>query len=278
MLNNKISVNMKTILDEMNSLDESQILPTMLEEAKQLRQFLYDCKKPFLIEVCGNIGFGKTTVAEIIANQTGMNLLLESDDDFLLKQYYDDMSKYSERLQTHLISQRLYSRVIHQLKNPSQSLICDRSPYEDTLVFSEALTEYNLLSKESLNYVYWYFENEVKQLKLKYSNQKIIPDLLICVHGGLEVGWNRVIQRKREMEVRNDAKVGRGLTKDFYSSLHKKYDSLVPRLQELNWYTGPILFLDQNQLHISDAKLTKGWLYIVKSLHESLKILAEENK
>ena len=56
---------MKDILHEMNNLDDSLIIPSMLKESKQLRLFLQDYNKPLLIEVCGNIGFGKTTVAEI---------------------------------------------------------------------------------------------------------------------------------------------------------------------------------------------------------------------
>ncbi len=276
-INQRIETEMKKVLEEMDSIDDSEILPNMIKESKKLRGFFAECKKPLLIEVTGNIGFGKTTVSEIIANQTGINLLLENDTDFLLKQYYEDMSSYSERLQSHLISQRLHARVVHQLKSPEQSLICDRSSFEDPLIFSDVLQGAGLMSKSSLDYIYWYFQNNVEQLKSKYSNVKIIPDLLICVHGDLDVGWERVQQRKRSMEVREDAKAGRGLTKEFYSSLHKEYNSFADRLKELGWYTGPILFLDQNKLHISDAKLTKGWLYIVKSLYETLKIITEKN-
>lgn len=276
-INKKIETEMKKVLEEMDSIEDADILPNMIKESKKLRLFFADTKRPFLIEVAGNIGFGKTTVSEIIANQTGINLLLENDSDFLLKQYYEDMASYSERLQAHLISQRLHARVVYQLKSSEQSLICDRSSFEDPLIFADVLHDAKLMSKNSLDYIYWYFQNNVEQLKSKYSNVKIIPDLLICVHGDLDVGWERVLQRKRSMEVREDAKAGRGLTKEFYSSLHNKYESFADRLQELGWYNGPILFLDQNKLHISDAKLTKGWLYIVKSLYETLKIIDGKN-
>lgn len=277
-INKKIFEVCNEVAKEMYEIKEEKVVSSMIEESKKLRQTLKDYNKPLLIQVAGNVGFGKTTVTEIIANQTGMNAILENDDDFLLKQYYNDMPKYAERLQTHLMSQRYYMQIIKQLMLPNSSLICDRTPYEDSLIFAEVLCKYGFIEQDSLKYIYWYFDNLVGQLQKKYPEQKILPDLVIYLHGDIQVGWDRVQKRSRAIEVRDDAKIGKGLTFEFYKTLHEKYDNFIDVLKEKNWYSGPVLYLDQSKIDVSDATLTKGWLYIVKALNKTLEIMKVEKE
>jgi deoxyadenosine/deoxycytidine kinase len=272
-LDEKIFYAAQELSEELKSVSDEDALQRVLVESKRLRALIAGFDEPLLIQVAGNIGFGKTTVAEIISNQTGMGLVLEDENDFFLKRYYDDMQLYSERLQLHLLSKRFHELVIKQSTSRS-SLVCDRSPYEDPLVFARVLHETDQMTKDALENVFWYFEHLLPQLKNSYADAKLTPDILIHVYGDRETGWQRVQQRNRSMEMRPDAGKGKGLSPEFYAALQDRYaNHFIRELRERHWYEGPVLPLNQSQVDVSDAKKAKGWLYIVSSLRTSLEIM-----
>ena len=92
-------------------------------------------KKVFVL-VSGNIGCGKTTLANIISQRFGLKKFEESvDDNPYLSLFYEDMNKWCYKLQRYL----LFSRVVaHEKISMSEfSSIQDRSIYEDMEVSRE---------------------------------------------------------------------------------------------------------------------------------------------
>ena len=66
----------------------------------------------------GNIGAGKTTLAERLAKDTGSRLILEqfSDNPFLAK-FYEDPERYAFQLELSFLSER-YQQIKRELGHP----------------------------------------------------------------------------------------------------------------------------------------------------------------
>lgn len=260
------------IIKKIKPLHPDEALKQVWEKEKGELLLLFQEYHP-IIMVAGNIGFGKTTVAGFVGSFGKIPEIKEPVDNPLLKLYYDDMKAYSERLQTDLINVRLFDLFINKNLHPNQALIFDRTPYEDTYIFSEALCKNGLMSPDSLKFCYYYFSMKKRQLESRYKTN-LNPDLIIFLKGDIETGWKRVQGRQRSIEVREDAKKGVGLTKEFYQSLHNEYETFVERLQVD--YTGPILTLPQDTLAVADATNTKGQLYVIQSTKEALKLITAQ--
>lgn len=252
-------------------MDEKEALKRIWDEAEDLQEVLN--RDRIVIMVAGNIGLGKTTTAKIVSTFGKIAIDMEDVDKEILKMYYDDMQLFAERLQIDLISQRLNQMIISSLVNPRTSIIFDRTPYEDPLIFAAALHHYDQMSKDSLDFVNEYFLIKKRELVKRFPSVKLEPDLLILLKANLENGWKRVHLRQRAMELKEDTHKGHGLTMEFYTLLNEFYKKFAYELRERNWYRGPILILEEDELEVADVTNTKGQLYVIKSVKEALKII-----
>ena len=88
-----------------------------------------------LVMVSGNLGVGKTTVAELIAKRLGWNLVAEAlTDNPYLSDFYADMKAWSFHLQVFFLGVRA-ERHLAACDLP-KSAIFDRSVYDDSQVFA----------------------------------------------------------------------------------------------------------------------------------------------
>ena len=260
--------------EEISQMSQTQAMTAVWgNESTELADLLED--HPTTIQIAANIGLGKSTTTNIIGKFGGSKTLFEDLENPVLSLYYDDKATYTERLQLDVINQRLYSILLAKGDYPNQSLIFDRTPYEDPLVFIPSLTEEGHMTKEKHDYCQKYFQMKKQQIennsRKKLGKKGLDPDLIIILQASEENGWKRVLAREREMEVREDADKGKGLTREFYHSLHTKYENFANALRE--HYTGPILTLNQDSPELGDSTNTKGQLYTVKSVKEALKII-----
>ncbi|MDP8213722.1 MAG: deoxynucleoside kinase [Candidatus Euphemobacter frigidus] len=267
----KINQTVESIITEIKPLDEKEALKQIWDEAEGLQTILK--KNPVIMMMAGNIGLGKTTTAKIISTFGKITIDIEDPHKELLKLYYENMGFYAERLQIDLICQRLNQIVVNSLLYPDSSISYDRSPYEDPLIFAQALLNHEQISRESLDFCCEYFMIKKRELEGKYPEVQFEPDLLIILKARVESGWARVHVRQRAIEVRKDRKKGRGLTKEFYRLLDGYCNALPSELRRKNWYQGPILTLAEDKLAVADVTNIKGQLYVVKSVKETLKII-----
>ncbi|MBI4983314.1 deoxynucleoside kinase [Candidatus Woesearchaeota archaeon] len=267
-VNQAIAQRIKVIEEEMISLSPEDALRKIWRSSQELEKSIKE--KALIIEVAGNIGAGKSTTAYFIGLHAKIPILEEHvEDNQLLARYYDNMAKYSERLQLHLIDDRAFRIVNYILKNPTQSFCSDRSRSEDPDIFCEALCNQGFLSLDSKEYCQWYFEWVSKKWEKEY-NVNLTPNLIVFVKPDIETGWKRILSRSRGMEVREDAKKGTGITREFYEALQKEYEKFPERLEQ--HYPGLVLTLAAGKIEISDATGIKGQLYVVESVKEALKI------
>ena len=271
MMDERITRKVNEIILEIKPIDEKEALRRIWNEAEDLQRLLN--KERIVIMVAGNIGLGKTTTAKIVSTFGKTAIDMEDADKELLKLYYDEMRLFSERLQIDLIAQRLNQIAMNRVTHPDTSIIYDRTPYEDPLIFAAALHHYDQMSRESLDFCYDYFLIKKRELSKRFPDLKLEPDLLILLKANLENGWKRVNIRQRAMELKEDTHKGHGLTLEFYELLNEYYKKFAFELRERNWYRGPILTLEEDELEVADVTNTKGQLYVIKSVKEALKMI-----
>lgn len=91
-----------------------------------------------LVLVAGNIGAGKTSLAERLGQRLGWHVAYESvDDNPYLADFYADMKAWSFHLQIFFLGHRAEQH--RHLAGLPQSAIIDRSIYEDAHIFARAL-------------------------------------------------------------------------------------------------------------------------------------------
>jgi deoxyadenosine/deoxycytidine kinase len=137
----------------------------------------------------GNIGAGKTSLASLLAEETGSRLVLEafSDNPFLAK-FYEDPDRYAFQLELSFLSER-YHQIKTELGHPDlfgQSVISDYF-----LAKSFIFSKYNLKDDEMK-----LFEKLFSIINLQAPK----PDLYVYLHLPVENLLENIRQRGRSYE------------------------------------------------------------------------------
>ena len=137
----------------------------------------------------GNIGAGKTSLASLLAKETGSRLVLEafSDNPFLAK-FYEDPDRYAFQLELSFLSER-YHQIKTELGHPDlfgQSVISDYF-----LAKSFIFSKYNLKDDEMR-----LFEKLFSIINLQAPK----PDLYVYLHLPVEKLLENIQQRGRSYE------------------------------------------------------------------------------
>ncbi len=104
------------------------------------------------IAIAGNIGSGKTTLTRMLAARYGWTPKYESVDfNPYLSDFYDDMSRWSFNLQIYFLNKR-FKDVVDISKN-SETIIQDRTIYEDAKIFAPNLHDMGLMSSRDFEAV-----------------------------------------------------------------------------------------------------------------------------
>ena len=143
-------------------------------------------KKPKHIAVAGNIGAGKTTLTEMLSKHYRWIPQFEDvDHNPYLNDFYEDMPRWSFNLQIFFLNSRLNQLL--EIHTGTETVIQDRTIYEDAHIFAPNLHEMGLMSKRDYNNYFQFFQT------LKRMVQP--PDLLIgpLDLGVVEVGLARAV-------------------------------------------------------------------------------------
>jgi deoxyadenosine/deoxycytidine kinase len=157
--------------------------------------------------VAGNIGSGKTTLTGKIGECLGWKTAYESVvDNPYLPHFYADMKSWSFHLQIYFLGHRAQQHL--EMWEDSQSVIIDRSIYEDAYIFARALNHmHNLTDLDYQSYLR-VFDILVKSLPS--------PALLVYLKAPVPVLMERIRKRARNMET--------GITADYLSLLDSYYN------------------------------------------------------
>ena len=94
--------------------------------------------KKYFITIAGNIGVGKSTLVRLLSNRLGWQGVFEAvTENPYLADFYQDMQRWSFQSQIFFLSRRLQQH--HTLLQQPNSVIQDRSVYEDAEIFARNL-------------------------------------------------------------------------------------------------------------------------------------------
>jgi len=185
-----------------------------------------------LILVAGNIGAGKTSLSERIAHRLGWLAGYESvADNPYLPDFYRDMRSWSFHLQIFFLGHRAQQHK-EMAENP-QSAILDRSIYEDAYIFARALHHLGNLNERD-------YQAYIRVFSLVTAGLPR-PDLLIYLKAPVEVLYNRIQSRGRDIE-KGITQEYLGLLDVFYEEWLKSFDTcpvLTIRSDDLDFVHKP---------------------------------------
>lgn len=173
------------------------------------------------IAVAGNIGAGKTTLAKMLAKRYGWIPRFEPvDNNPYLADYYADMKRWSFNTQIYFLNKRF--REIVEISKSSETIIQDRSIFEDARIFAPNLHDMGMMSDRD-------FENYTELFDLMISLVNL-PDLLIYIKSGIPNLVNHIEKRGREFE--------QSMRLDYLKGLNARYEEWIAS------YPGKLLIVD----------------------------------
>ena len=169
---------------------------------------------PF-VGIAGNIGAGKTTLAEIISKHFGWEAYYESvADNPYLDDFYRDMHRWSFNLQVYFLHHRFSSQVAIKLN--SSGVIQDRTIYEDVEIFARNLYEMKFMTDRDWKTYKDLFTNMVQFLRK--------PDLIIYLRASTDTLLSRVKNRDRAFE--------KSISPEYIHSLNVSYDRWIKKCND----------------------------------------------
>lgn len=189
------------------------------------------------IAVAGNIGSGKTTLTNLLANHYKWDPHFESiDDNPYLNDFYNDMQRWSFNLQIYYLNSRFTQ--IQEIKESTNNVIQDRTIYEDAFIFAPNLHSMGLMTSRD-------FENYFSLFNLLESFISA-PDLLIYLRASVPKLVNQIQQRGRDYE--------ESIRLDYLKRLNERYEAWISTYDK-----GKLLIIDvdDNAFHEDKEDLGK---------------------
>jgi deoxyadenosine/deoxycytidine kinase len=203
--------------------------------------------KHYFITIAGNIGVGKSTLVRLLSQRQHWEPVYETvSENPYLADFYGDMRRWSFHSQVFFLSRRLQQH--HALITRSQSVIQDRSVYEDAEIFARNLHNQGNMSARDWAAYYDLFETLTTLLPA--------PDLVIYLRATVPTLQTRIAQRGRDFE--------RTISAEYLSQLNELYDDWANRFS-----LSPVLTIETDDLNYVryDDHLDLIWHSIEHRLH-----------
>ncbi|MDR3134329.1 MAG: deoxynucleoside kinase [Prevotellaceae bacterium] len=181
------------------------------------------------IAVAGNIGSGKTTLTGLLARHYNWQPKFEVEDNPYLFDFYDEMQRWSFNLQVYFLGKRFEGIV--EIKNARETIIQDRTIYEDACIFALNLRNMGLMSSRDFDTY-----NELFNLMISLVTP---PDLLIYLRSSVPTLVYQIQKRGRDYET--------GIRIDYLTRLNELYEAWIEK------YTGRKLIIDVDTIKFSEA-------------------------
>lgn len=173
------------------------------------------------IGIAGNIGSGKSAMAELLCNEFGFRTFDSGDiANPYLANFYADMQRWALNLQVYFLTRRFKS--IQRAMWADDTVVQDRTIYEDAYIFVENLLTMRLISRTDYETYRELFEVMVSFIKP--------PELLIYLKASVPTLVTHIRQRGIAYE--------NSIGQEYLHMLNNKYDDWV------DGYQGNILTID----------------------------------
>jgi len=165
-----------------------------------------------LVVVSGNLGTGKTTLVQRVGQNLNWHTVYESvEDNPYLEDFYGDMRTWSFHLQIYFLGHRAKQQL--EVAAANNSVIMDRSIYEDANVFAKALHSLGNITDRD-------YENYLRVFNLVVGALPP-PDLLIYLKAPIEA----LIQRMHNRGLGFDYK---GISAEYLELIDHFYEEWIP--------------------------------------------------
>ncbi len=182
---------------------------------------------PF-VGLAGNIGVGKTTFTEIVAEKLGWTPYFESvDDNPYLGDFYGDMSRWSFNLQVYFLHKRFKSH--HDMSLSNGGVIQDRTIYEDVEIFAKNLNEMGFMDQRD-----WKNYRNLFSIMTSYL---LKPDLIVYLKASTDTLLSRIKSRSRDYE--------KSIDPEYLHTLNVSYNKWINNLIDI-----PVLLIETDGFNI----------------------------
>lgn len=148
-------------------------------------------QKKYFVTIAGNMGVGKSTLTQLLAQDFGWTPFYEvADDNPYLPDFFQDMRQWSFHSQIFFLARRIRTHR-QMLKHPA-SVIQDRSIYEDANVFARNLHQRRNMTDRDYEVYRSIYEELIQFLPT--------PDLIVYLKASVPTLIGRVQRRGRDFE------------------------------------------------------------------------------
>ncbi|MBP5770057.1 MAG: deoxynucleoside kinase [Bacteroidaceae bacterium] len=178
------------------------------------------------IAIAGNIGSGKTTLTNMLAQHYGWTPRFEPVDvNPYLEDYYKDIPRWSFNLEIYFLKQRF--KDLLELEHATETIIQDRSIYEGVYVFTANNHASGNLSDRDFQTYMELFEQMTEIVRY--------PDLMIYLRASVPHLVQNIQKRGRDYE--------QSMPIDYLRNLNLLYEEFIYQK-----YRGRVLTIDVDQL------------------------------
>lgn len=173
------------------------------------------------IAIAGNIGSGKTSLTQILAERFGYTANYEDSNNPYIGDFYEDMNRWSFNLQIYFLGKRL--RQAQDMLRCNEHIVQDRTIYEDAYIFASNLHESGLMSTRD-------FQTYMQIFDL--SNGLVrTPDLLIYLRASVPTLVSQIQKRGRAYEM--------SIQREYLLRLNERYNNWIEHI-----YQGEVMVID----------------------------------
>ena len=183
--------------------------------------------KKHFITIAGNIGVGKSTLVNLLAQKTEWEPVFEAfAENPYLEDFYADMQRWSFNSQIFFLTRRLKQHF--DLLQQTHSIIQDRSVYEDAEIFAQNLFRQGHISERDWQCYYDLYQTMTTMLQP--------PDLVIYLKASVDTLRRRIQQRGRTYEL--------NISADYLTQLNTLYDEWAT-----SFTMSPVLTVETDELN-----------------------------